>query len=340
MEKFVVITYLFDFYQDLLTEKQSNLLREYYFEDLSLSFVTGEKNLENYFATLETSMPTLLAQLNELEDKYEANIADINNYVTGNKNIADYMNENMDTLANKSEEANQKIQGLYDTMVDELADVNKEVADIYNNWLPHIMEMTEKNEILAESISKIQHELSDLSEVEVPPVLQGDSWEHPEGYTENDYGVIRKLTEDEIKLREEIAKEIQKDDKGVITNYDELKEKWYEEPPKEGEEDKRDADKKAKWDLLQKLIGYGVYGDPTAKQTIGLTGVWETIQSNAAAMYNAAAAVAQGFTGATMVVEQSVTISAEFPNVTDRFEIQEALNNIVNDAAQYANRKY
>jgi hypothetical protein len=27
------------------------------FEDLSLSFVTGEKNLENYFATLETSMP-------------------------------------------------------------------------------------------------------------------------------------------------------------------------------------------------------------------------------------------------------------------------------------------
>ena len=125
------------------------------FKDLSLSFVTGEKNLENYFDTLETSMPTLLAQLNELENKYAANITDINNYVTGNKNIADYMNENMDTLVNKSGEANQKIQGLYNTMVDELADVNKEVADIYNNWLPHIVEMTEKNEILAESISKI-----------------------------------------------------------------------------------------------------------------------------------------------------------------------------------------
>jgi hypothetical protein len=65
------------------------------------------------------------------------------------------MNENMDSLVTKSEEANQRIQGLYDTMVDELADVNAEVSDIYNNWLPHIMEMTEKNEILAESISKI-----------------------------------------------------------------------------------------------------------------------------------------------------------------------------------------
>lgn len=309
------------------------------FEDLSLSFVTGEKNLENYFATLETSMPKLLAQLNELENKYEANIADINNYVTGNKNIADYMNENMDTLVNKSEEANQKIQGLYDTMVDELADVNKEVADIYNNWLPHIMEMTEKNEILAESISKIQHELSDLSEVEVPPVLQGDSWEHPEGYTENDYGVIRKLTEDEIKLREEIAKEIKKDDKGVITNYDELKEKWYEEAPAEGEEDTRDADKKAKWELLQKLIGYGAYGDPTAKQTIGLTGVWETIQSNAAAMYKAAETIAEGFKGSTLMVEQTVHINADFSGVTDRNEIQEAFNNLINEAAQYAYRR-
>ena len=309
------------------------------FEDLSLSFVTGEKNLENYFATLETSMPQLLAQLNELEDKYEANIADINNYVTGNKNIADYMNENMDSLVTKSEEANQKIQGLYDTMVDELADVNKEVTDIYNNWLPHIMEMTEKNEILAESISKIQHELSDLSEVEVPPVLQGPDWEHPEGYTENDYGVIRKLTEDEIKLREEIAKEIEKDDNGIITNYDELKEKWYEEAPAEGEEDNRDADKKAKWDLLQKLIGYGVYGDPTAKQTIGLTGVWETIQSNAAAMYKAAETMAQGFKGSTLMVEQTVHINADFSGVTDRNEIQEAFNNLINEAAQYAYRR-
>ena len=94
-------------------------------------------------------------ELNQLEKAYEENIADINNYVTGNKNIADYMNENMDTLVNKSEEANKKIHGLYDTMVNELADVNKEVADIYNNWLPHIMDMTTKNELLAESISKI-----------------------------------------------------------------------------------------------------------------------------------------------------------------------------------------
>jgi hypothetical protein len=31
------------------------------FEDLSLSFVTGEKNLESYFNNIETSLPILLA---------------------------------------------------------------------------------------------------------------------------------------------------------------------------------------------------------------------------------------------------------------------------------------
>ena len=44
------------------------------FEDLSLSFVTGEKNLENYFDTLETSMPTLLAQLNEYSQQNVSNV--------------------------------------------------------------------------------------------------------------------------------------------------------------------------------------------------------------------------------------------------------------------------
>jgi hypothetical protein len=37
--------------------------------------------------------------------------------------------------------------------------------------------------------------------------------------------------------------------------------------------------------------------------------------------------------------EQSVHIEANFPNATDRNEIQEAFNNILNTASQYANRK-
>lgn len=39
------------------------------------------------------------------------------------------------------------------------------------------------------------------------------------------------------------------------------------------------------------------------------------------------------------ILEQQVTITAEFPNVQDKNEIQEAFNNLINTASQYANRK-
>ena len=37
-------------------------------------------------------------------------------------------------------------------------------------------------------------------------------------------------------------------------------------------------------------------------------------------------------------LQQEVTIHAEFPNATDHNEIEEAFNNLVNRASQYANR--
>lgn len=43
--------------------------------------------------------------------------------------------------------------------------------------------------------------------------------------------------------------------------------------------------------------------------------------------------------GAGGLLEQSVHIEANFPGVSDRYEIEEAFNNILNTATQYANRK-
>lgn len=41
----------------------------------------------------------------------------------------------------------------------------------------------------------------------------------------------------------------------------------------------------------------------------------------------------------SQMLEQEVTIHAEFPNVTDHYEIEQAFNNLVNKATQYANEK-
>jgi hypothetical protein len=41
----------------------------------------------------------------------------------------------------------------------------------------------------------------------------------------------------------------------------------------------------------------------------------------------------------SQIIEQSVHIEASFPGVQDRSEIEEAFNNLINKASQYANRK-
>jgi hypothetical protein len=39
------------------------------------------------------------------------------------------------------------------------------------------------------------------------------------------------------------------------------------------------------------------------------------------------------------MLEQSVKIEAIFPGISDRNELEEAFNNLINQASQYANRK-
>ena len=48
---------------------------------------------------------------------------------------------------------------------------------------------------------------------------------------------------------------------------------------------------------------------------------------------------AQTITDSNQIIEQEVTIHAEFPNATNHNEIEEAFNNLINTASQYANRK-
>ena len=64
------------------------------------------------------------------------------------------------------------------------------------------------------------------------------------------------------------------------------------------------------------------------------------IDLNAATAANAFGALhAIGAPSTTQTIEQEVTIHAEFPNATNRGEIEEAFNSLLNRASQFANRK-
>ncbi|MDF2612492.1 MAG: YlxM family DNA-binding protein [Clostridia bacterium] len=68
MEKFVMITYLFDFYQDLLTDKQRDLIKEYYLEDLSLGELSEQHQIsrQSVFDTIKKAEQKLLNYENKL----------------------------------------------------------------------------------------------------------------------------------------------------------------------------------------------------------------------------------------------------------------------------------
>ena len=67
-----------------------------------------------------------------------------------------------------------------------------------------------------------------------------------------------------------------------------------------------------------------------------LVGLIDT-QAHMASLLNLSAV--SGVQTENQVLEQQVSIYAEFPNATDRNEIEEAFNNLINTASQYANRK-
>lgn len=308
------------------------------FKDLSISSISSANSLSDFINTSLKAMTTMNSSIISAKDVYQEHLTSVKEMIAGSSTLEEYLLNNIDKIATKSDETIIEVKNIYAEMAKELGKVNEEVQKMFEEQIPYINGLIAANEQLAESIYKIQKQLSDLSEVELPST-EGTIFEHPEGYTENDYGVIKKLSDDEKAKLEEIKKEIQVDNAGFITNYDALKEKWFEEAPAEGEEDKRDETKKAYWDLLQRYIGWKGYATESGIK-ISTESINSIITSNAQAMADAVtAAMSRTFDGGVLTVEQSVSIEATFPNVTNSSEIEDALNNLINDAAQYANRK-
>ena len=76
-------------------------------------------------------------------------------------------------------------------------------------------------------------------------------------------------------------------------------------------------------------------------KTVGFVrDITQMLSLNASAMGNGLGALSSGMIGAGgSYLDQNVTIHAEFPNATNHSEIEEAFNNLIGLASQYAGRK-
>ncbi len=94
MEKNIEIGLLYEFYNKLLTQKQSYIINSYYNDDLSLSEIADD---------IEISRQGVRKQLKDAENalyNYEEKINLVSNFLK-NKNIIKNINNNLDKLNEK-----------------------------------------------------------------------------------------------------------------------------------------------------------------------------------------------------------------------------------------------
>ncbi|MGL4799061.1 MAG: YlxM family DNA-binding protein [Cellulosilyticaceae bacterium] len=113
MEKFLEVTYLYDFYQELLTQKQRDLLCEYYFDDLSLGELAIQHQIsrQSVFDTIKKGEQKLL--------DYEGKLGLWKKYQRQEKILTDMKKIVADLQNDVSSGKQEDIQGL-STLLDQL----------------------------------------------------------------------------------------------------------------------------------------------------------------------------------------------------------------------------
>lgn len=114
MEKFVEITYLYDFYESLLTDKQRDLLMRYYFDDLSLGELATTYNIsrQSVFDTIKKAEQKML--------DYEKKLGLWSKYVKQEKILTE-VKEQLNALSKECNDKNKKQLDAINHLIDKLS---------------------------------------------------------------------------------------------------------------------------------------------------------------------------------------------------------------------------
>lgn len=99
LEKREYYILLFDFYENILTEKQKTYFKEYYFSDLSLAEIALNYNISR------SAVYDQITKVHQLLEKYEDNLKLYNKYLQRNKIYELYQN-------NETKELIEKLKGI------------------------------------------------------------------------------------------------------------------------------------------------------------------------------------------------------------------------------------
>lgn len=109
MDKIYYLTLLFDFYGDLLTEKQRSVIELYYFNDFSLNEIAEEHNITRQ-AVLD-----MIKRTEKLLNQYESKLMLVDKYIKRRAKI-----ENILSLLDQADNKENRLQ--IKTLVSEILD--------------------------------------------------------------------------------------------------------------------------------------------------------------------------------------------------------------------------
>ena len=291
-----------------------------------------------------------------------------------NTTIQDYSEETTRLIEEDMADIGQASEDLADDMeksLDQMDDDIQEIIGVIDDWKDRysdaIDDMIKKNEDYYDSTQDLIDKLEELAEVEERTKDTGpdnDSTESDDPEENDDEEIVwwyngtpytkaqatKMLNSYIANAREEIEKI--KNGPGANTISGQAKIKEYQDKIKEYQRildsfdtggytgDWAGADGKLAM-LHQKEIVLNA--DDTKNFLAGITvlrAITEAIDLQAASAKLGLAGIQSSSIGNNgQVIQQDVTIHAEFPNATNHSEIEEAFNNLINRASQYVNRK-
>lgn len=291
------------------------------FAETVLAQILGVENLDVYKSEMTDNWNELLDTTKEALDEYQARVDDINKTAgTTTKNFYDDATKWIEAIGKTSGETTSDVQELGDELSTQFKRIAEEAKDFAAMWKEKMREVTGYTEPFVTQLTSILGIMNDAydafgiadgtaGQVYADRIV-GTGRNNNNNITASDngpasvYNPYADIEAQYLALQQQLEDQYAAYQNEILNYYNDVQNNIAAAL----------GDLTNNWNSIlntqSSLMGYGLNTTPNLAGLMGLDSGWN----------------------------QNINIAADFPGVTSSFEIEEAFNNLVNKATQYANR--
>ena len=306
-------------------------------QETVLGMMSKTKDFNSYFEEMANNIKELTSEMIEAWKEYQNQMQDaygvVDSSIKTPEDLANFLKLNTETIKNLSTEAVDETKNLADEMANIFENALKSLTDFQKDWLDgltDIFDMEEEFKAIQKLLDYLAinavEDLVDKKEAELEELknrlVDGSNLSKQEELAIRNQ--IALLTEQLEKLHNEIADYYADNATSTIdgTSFD-----------TGGYTGEWGPDGRLAW-LHQKEL---ILNPQDTENFLDAIKLVKTIELNSFSLLNELGnLIPSAYTMEREALQQEVYITAEFPNAVDHTEIEEAFNNLLNDATQYA----